>query len=117
MNDRHHEDHRDHSDTDSENRQRRAQFVRAHRVDGHPSRFFYIDESHGDYSARSASIGSNRAARHAGHKPLITPTIDETPTPRTADQMLNSSGNPMAKAMSQAVPNPVTTPNARPIAA
>ena len=33
------------------------------------------------YSARSASIGSSFAARHAGHNPLKIPTTDETPTP------------------------------------
>ena len=46
------------------------------------------------YSARSASIGSSFAARHAGHSPLIMPTIDETPTPSTrrpdADQQRKS---------------------------
>src|ERR1051326_7690349 len=116
LDDRHHEHDGDDADADAENRQRRAQLVRAPRVEGHPLRFFYVDESHVNYSALNASIGSSRAARHAGHNPLITPTIDETPTPRMADQILNSNGNPMAKAMSQAVPNPVSTPIMPPIA-
>ena len=37
LDDRHHEDNRDDADADSENRQRRAQLVRAHGIDGHPS--------------------------------------------------------------------------------
>jgi len=47
------------------------------------------------YSALSASIGSNRAARHAGQSPLKIPTTDDMPTPATADQMLINSGNPI----------------------
>src|SRR3954465_12668995 len=43
-----------------------------------PSAPYVWDEYH---SALSASIGSRRAARQAGQRPLITPTIEETPTP------------------------------------
>src|SRR5215213_1038846 len=42
----------------------------------------------GNHSARSASIGSNLAARHAGHIPLTIPTIEEHATPNTADVTL-----------------------------
>src|SRR6266498_5666952 len=62
------------------------------------------------YSALSASIGSNFAARQAGHRPLMTPTIDDTLTPRTADPMLKSNGKPINNAINQATPNPVNTP-------
>src|SRR5215510_14213564 len=48
------------------------------------------------YSALSASIGSNFAARHAGHKPLTIPTTEETPTPNTAEATLTSNGNPIS---------------------
>src|SRR5260370_24096446 len=61
------------------------------------------------YSERSASIGSSFAARHAGHRPLITPTTDETPTPNTADQMLKSSGKPIKSAIIQAVAKTIST--------
>src|SRR5712691_8591689 len=50
------------------------------------------------YSLRRASIGSSRAARHAGQSPKITPTIEETPTPSTADHALISKGKPIASA-------------------
>ena len=62
------------------------------------------------YSALNASIGSNFAARQAGHNPLIMPTIDDMLTPRTADQILKSSGKPISRAINQATPNPVRTP-------
>ena len=52
----------------------------------------------------------------ASYLELMTPTIDDTPTPKTADQMLNSKGKPMANAINQAVPKPVTTPMTPPIA-
>src|SRR5438552_12976123 len=68
------------------------------------------------YSLRSASIGSSRAARHAGQSPKITPTIEETPTPSTADHALMSKGKPIASASRYASPNPVNTPIAPPIA-
>src|SRR5688572_32441081 len=42
LNKRHHHDHGQHADTDSENRQRRAQLVRAQRVECHQCRFFYV---------------------------------------------------------------------------
>src|SRR3989442_54977 len=69
----------------------------------HDLRFTIYDLRFTIYSDRNASIGSRRAARHAGQRPLITPTIDDTPTPKTADQMLNSKGKPMASAINQAV--------------
>ncbi len=47
-------------------------------------------------SARSASIGSNCAARQAGHNPLIIPTAEEAATPKTAESMLISRGKPMS---------------------
>src|SRR6266571_3125943 len=116
LNYRNHEHHRDDADTDTKNRQRRTQFVRAHGIDRHPGGFFDISKRHWFYSALSASIGSKRAARHAGQRPLTTPTIDDTPTPNAADQMLNNNGNPIRKAINQAVPKPVNTPSAPPIA-
>src|SRR5215813_11130715 len=48
-----------------------------------------------NYSALRASIGSSFAARHAGQSPLTIPTIDETPTPNTADATLTSNGKPI----------------------
>src|SRR6185503_1987853 len=103
------------ANADTENCQRRAQLVSAHRVERHPGGFFYVGDIH-IYSALSASIGSNRAARHAGQRPLITPTTDDTLTPSTADQMLINNGNPISKAISHAAPNPVSTPKVPPIA-
>src|SRR5215212_2706501 len=50
----------------------------------------------GNHSALNASIGSNLAARHAGHIPLTIPTIDEHATPNTADVTLISNGNPIS---------------------
>jgi hypothetical protein len=47
------------------------------------------------YSARSASIGSSWAARQAGHRPLTIPTIEETPTPNTAEATLINNGKPI----------------------
>src|ERR1043166_1723169 len=115
LNYRDHENDRNHAHAHAQDRQRRAQLIRAHRIERHECRFANVEEGHG-YSALRASIGSKRAARHAGQRPLMTPTIDDTPTPRTADQMLNNNGNPIARAISQAVPNPVSTPKAPPIA-
>src|SRR6185436_7488959 len=93
LDDRHHENDCDHADADAQNGQQRAQLVCAHCVQRHQSRFFNVDKVHGwmPYSERSASIGSNFAARQAGHKPLITPTTEDIPTPSTADQMLKSN--------------------------
>ncbi len=51
------------------------------------------------YSARSASMGSNRAARHAGHRPLTIPTNDDTPTPSTAEPTLINNGKPINAAI------------------
>jgi hypothetical protein len=68
------------------------------------------------YSALRASIGSNFAARQAGHNPLIIPTTDDTPTPKTADATLISKGKPIKAEMMYARPNPVPTPIAPPIA-
>ncbi len=42
LDDRHHEDDRDHADTDTENRQRGAQLVGAYRVERHDCRFFDV---------------------------------------------------------------------------
>jgi hypothetical protein len=47
------------------------------------------------YSARSASIGSSLAARHAGQSPLMIPTTDDVVTPKTAEVALIRSGNPI----------------------
>ncbi len=46
----------------------------------------------------------------------MTPTIDDTLTPSTADPMLKSNGKPMSSAINQATPNPVNTPKTPPIA-
>src|SRR5262249_4443709 len=92
----------------------RAQLVRAHGIDRHQRRFFDVLESH--YSALKALIGSSFAARHAGHRPLTIPTIDETPTPSAADATLTSSGNPINAEMTYASPNPVPTTINPPIA-
>ena len=68
------------------------------------------------YSARSASIGSSLAARHAGHIPLRIPANDEIPTPNTAENMLISNGNPISAEITYANPNPVPTPMTPPSA-
>src|SRR6185369_13606246 len=120
LNDGHHEDHGNDAHTDAQDRQRRAQLVSAQRVERHQGRFFDVVESHlfiadcrlpifychrlqfksaignRHYSALNASMGSNFAARHAGHKPLTIPTTEETPTANTAEATLTSSGNPMS---------------------
>src|SRR6266550_4547895 len=54
-----------------------------------------IQDSPETHSDLKASIGSSFAARQAGHKPLIIPTTEETPTPNTAESTLISKGNPI----------------------
>src|SRR5687768_9320737 len=46
LNDRHHEHNGHDADADAENRQRRAQFVSAHRFERHPGGFAYISKMH-----------------------------------------------------------------------
>src|ERR1043165_2335957 len=71
----------------------------------------------GSQSARSAWIGSNFAARHAGHRPLMIPTPDDIATPKTADITFTSDGNPISAEIRYARPKPVPTPMAPPTAA
>src|SRR5215467_977146 len=96
LDNRNHEDHSDHADADAQNCQCRTELVGSECINGHKRRFFEIFNSHvailRDYSDRNASMGSSRAARQAGQSPLMIPTIDDTPTPSTAEAMLMSNG-------------------------
>src|SRR6266566_3977383 len=46
LNNRHHKDNSDYTDTDAETGQRRSQLVCAQRVQSHQAGFFYVVESH-----------------------------------------------------------------------
>src|SRR6185503_9237051 len=59
LNDGDHKDYSDHTDTDAEYCQRRAQLVCAQRVESHQGGFFYVVKAHGDKSSQDSGLRSS----------------------------------------------------------
>src|SRR6267378_3889710 len=82
--DRHHEDDCDHAHTHAENRQQRAQFVRAHGVERHVGGFFYVGEIHKRLIRRHRDTEYKKAARLSTLLPDISLCLSASvakPTP------------------------------------
>src|SRR6266511_3456134 len=62
------------------------------------------------YSQRSASMGSSRAAFHAGHRPNTMPTAAEMPTPTAIAQIGTYAGNGEYLLIRKASNSPMASP-------
>src|SRR2546423_156108 len=86
LDDRNHEDNRDHADTDAENRQRRPQLVAAHGVKRHQGGFAYVDKSHffnwtAGHPCPHEHDSAKNASSHCRGLPLLTPKPRAAETP------------------------------------
>src|SRR6267143_389002 len=105
-----HQHHHHHADGDAEDRQRGSGLAGAERLQRDADAL----EQSGHVSARSAVIGSSRAARLAGYTPATIPTPAPSTTPTTMDHGATAAGSGVRAATAPASPIPSATPPAAP---
>src|ERR1019366_5806017 len=121
LHDRRHRHHGGHADHDAEDREPRAQLAHAQGVEGDRDVLAQLVErdaaTRTHHSARSAVIGSSRAARRAGYTPNSTPTDAPSVTATSTDHPVIRAGSGETAATSSANPQPLSTPSTPPVVA
>src|SRR5437870_659623 len=109
--DRGHGHHGRDSDHDTEHREGRAGLVGSQLLEGDQPAFADGVEPH---SARSAAMGSSRAARVAGYTPNNTPTVSPRLSATPTDHPVTRAGSGVAAATSPASAMPAARPSTPP---